>query len=398
MKTVIAGLLALAASTSALAAQTHWHPIGQLEAAPGERLGPLSVSVSGDLVAGTLWSQDGRFRGRVWTLRDGLAIATLDGVFPSLLPIRFTQPANTPGMTLAQVYAHSRRSLRSWAITSGEPMLDLAFDSEFLVNDVLYDPFRQTYIASSTYGPLSVYAQTGDPLATIETDATRPHGAMTLSQDGDELVVASSGFTLTYQMDGLRRSCTGEICEAAYARLPGSYGPYEELLAVDPLRQRLASLAPIDPERVHLGGGIRRPVAAPTVRLWDALENWDADTVPVLTLEGFAAPLRYGEFSTDGARLLTLDESNTLAVWNANTGAQEMTAQEIITAHFIPLSKTIFVLSADGSSAIVETNGGNVLQILEAPAEDAVIAPDGQTLITYSAGSAGPARVWRRQQ
>ncbi|WP_417588978.1 WD40 repeat domain-containing protein [Pararhodobacter oceanensis] len=400
MRPIFAALLAVASgaiSPAPIAAQTHWQPLGQLETAPGEHLGPLTVSPGGDLVAGSLWSPEGGFRARVWSLRDGLAMATLDGVFPSLLPIRFAQPANTPGLISAQVYAHSRRHLRSWTLSSAEPVLDLGFEEDFLADDVLYDPFRQTFIVAGTFGPLWVYGQSGAQIATIETDAMRPHGAMTLSQDGSELVVDSSGFTLTYQMSGAPYQCTVGSCAQIYAQLPGSYGPYEALLAVDPLRQRLASLPPIDAERLHIGGGNFHPVATPTVRLWEALEGWNSDTAPVLTLEGFAAPLRHGAFSADGAQLLTLDESNNLAIWNAETGAQLMTARGIIAAQFIPGGKTIVVHAADRSSAILDIGSGDLLQPLPPPSENTVIAPDGQTLITYSAGRAGPARVWRRR-
>lgn len=395
MKHAIAALVALAISPVALSAQTPWQPVGQLEMAPGDRVGPLNVSPMGELVAGSLWNSDTGFRAQVWTMKDGIAITTLDNAFPSLLPIRFAQVSFTPDTMSAQVYAHSRRALRSWTLIDGAPVVDIVFGDSVLANDVLYDGFRQTYIVSAMLGPLSVYSHTGAPLARIETDALRPHGAMTLSRDGDEMVVASAGFTLTGQMAGLPYQCDPPACEAAYGSLPRSYGPYEELLAVDTHNQRLASLAPIDPERVGQEGGIFNPVAEPTVRIWAALENWGADTAPVVTLTGFANPVRFGEFAPDGARFLTLDEGHALAVWDAETGVQQLAADGIVTAHFIPNSDTLFVHRTDGTSAIVAIANGDVVQTLQGAAEEAVIAPDGQVLITYSVGQEGPAWVWQ---
>jgi len=397
MKTFVAAGLCFVLSTGFAAAQERWQLVGQLEMDRGERVGPLTVSPMGELVAGSLWDAEQEFRGRVWTLSDGIAIADLDAVFPSLLPIRFAQRAYDPQTMSARVYAHSRRSLRSWALTGGAPVLDLTFESDVLANDALFDGFRQTFIVSASIGPLWVYSAAGEALGVIETDAMRPHGAMTLSADGEELVVNSSAFTLTGQMDGIPYQCTDGSCQEAYAQLPGSYGPYEELLAVNPARQWLATLAPIDPEHLAQAGGTFHPVAEPTVRLWANVEAWDTDTPPMLTLTGFRQPVRAGEFSADGQRLLTLDTGNDLAVWNVETGARELALEEIITAHFIPDSKTLFVHRADGASMIVAIGEGRVVQTFPDTAEDAVIAPDGQVLITYSPGQQGPARVWRRQ-
>lgn len=379
-----------------------WHLAGQLELAPGEVIGPLTVSPLGELVAGTTWDGAGRFTGRVWSMMDGLQVSQLEQPFPALLEIRFGQSPYDLNTMAASVYAHTRRELRSWSVADGRLLQALEFDRDVLANDVLYDPHRETYVVSQDIGGLLVYAATGEAIDTIEVDALRPHYGMYLANDGGLLVVDSAAFTLTAAMTGLPYCCAPvAACAEAYQALPVAYGPYEALLAFDPQGHRVATLPEVDPGRVGAEGGNYRPVATPTVRVWNDVSSWTSDAEPDLALAGFASAPVWGMFSADGTRLLTLEEAGHLTIWDMGSGRQEFRLEAtgsdgVIAARFIPDGASVFVHWASGASQIVETRQGVTILELPQPSTDVVVAPDGRTLISYAIGEAS-ARVWRRR-
>lgn len=396
---VAAGLLLVGAAQAQTLPQ--WHLAGQLEMSPGEVIGPLNVSPMGELVAGMAWDQTAGFTGRVWTLQDGLQVSELATPFAALLEIRFTQSPYDLNTLAASVYAQSRRALRSWSILDGALIHSFEFDSDILATDALYDPHRDTFIVSQEFGSLLVYSATGAVIGAVEVDAMRRHGGLLLSYDGGLLVVDSGAFTLSTVMTGLPRSCADVDCAEAYQALPGSYGPYEALLAFDPQGGRVATLPEVNPERAGLQDGPFRAVDAPTIRIWDDILAWTSTAEPDLEIAGFGSAPVWGQFSADGTRLLTLEEAGHLAIWDAASGQQvfRLTATDgdgIVAARFIPNSKSLFVHWASGVSRIVDMGQGATILELPRPNADVVVSPDGRTLITYAIGEA-PARVWRRR-
>lgn len=394
---------ALAVAQKPVQAQTpvKWRLVGQLELPQGERVGPLTVSPFGELVAGTAWDGETRFTGRIWSLNDGLQVSALEESFQALLEIDFGQSLWDPITMAAPVYAHGRREFRTWSIADGALTRTVTFDGDVLANDVLYDPFRAGFIVSQDFGSLLVFSDAGEPISSIEVDPMRPHRGLQLSNDGALLVVNSASFTLTAPMSGLPYRCADVLCAEAYHDVPGSYGPYEALLAFDPQGLRVATLPEVDPERAGLQNGPFRAVSEPTIRVWTDVRAWVSEARPEVELSGFRSPPVWGQFAADGMQLLTLEDAGHLAIWDMTQGARvfQLDAADgdgVVAARFIPNSTTLFVSWASGVSRIVDTERGATIQTLPQPSADAVVSPDGRTLITYSVGEA-PARIWRRR-
>ncbi|WP_323037367.1 hypothetical protein [Pararhodobacter sp.] len=381
--------------------QPQWHLVGQLELSPGEVIGPLTVSPLGELVAGTAWNPAARFAGRVWSTRDGLQIADLDQPFQALLEINFAQAPYDPNTLQSSVYAHSRRELRSWLIADGTLTGGFEFDADMLATDALLVPYREAFFVSQEFGDLPIYSTDGEVIGAVEVDAMRPHAGLRLSEDGTLLVVDSGAFTLSTLTANLTAPCPAPGCSEDPVQLPGSYGPYEKLLAFDARNARLATLPEVNPERAGFQDGPFRAVAEPTIRIWSDIETWTSTTAPDLEITGFVSDVTWAQFSADGTRLLTLEDAGHLAVWDTESGRQvfRLVAVEdarVVAAHLIPNSKSLFVHWSSGVSQIVGLGQGAVEQEFPQPNADVVVSPDGQTLITYAIGEA-PARVWRRR-
>lgn len=383
-------LVVLAASPALAGGGGPWRAVGPLQEGPGEvGIGALTLSPDGASVAGTVWRGGRDFGGAIWRLEDGRRIADLSGTFPLLAPVRFDA---------AGVYSFAGDGFRRWDRTGGAPRVAAGFGDEVEVNDVLFDPRRANYLVSQQMGPVLVLDGDGVPVARIETDPMRPHEDIALTAGGDKLVVASSGFTLVYPMAALPPGCDA-ACAPVYEALPGGYGPYEALIAVDRARGWIATLPDVDPARAGQQDGVYRPVAMPTVRLWSQAVEWTS-TLPAdreLVLE---SPVLWAEFSADGALLVAVEQSGRLTLWHVAQGAllQELRAPEgdwLTEARFVPRGKALYVNTGLGAARILRIGDGALVQEIPAPNTEVVFAPDGRTMVT-SALADGPAVLWRR--
>lgn len=407
---IVAGLVFTPAAATSVNAQTasqspDWRLVGQLELPPGTVVGPLSASLAGELVAGTVWDRAAHFTGRVWTMADGLRVSDLEGSFQALLPIEFTQGPFDMVALPTPVFAHSRQEVRRWIPADGaiDGVIDgvLAFGNNILANDVLFDPFRGTHIVSQQFGSLLVYAPTGEVLGAIEVDALRPHRGLSLSMDGTLLVVDAAGYTLSADMAGLPIYCGQADCAEAYQNVSATYGPYEALIAFDSVTRRVATLPEVDSARAGIQDGVFRAVAEPTLRIWNDIRGWTTTAEADLEITGFDGALAQAAFSSDGAWLLTLDGAGNLAVWAMPGGAAVLRlpasdTDRIVSAQFIPQGTSLYVHRSSGASQIVDLGKGAVVQDIPAPNASVIVSPDGRVMITYSEGEA-PARLWHRR-
>lgn len=386
----IAGLALLALAGPGAAQQGPWRLLGELQLAPAEEIGALSLSPGGDRVAGTIM-RDGAFVGGVWRLADGKLEARLEGGFPLYALFRFGDGA--------RVFSFDREGLRLWDLPGGPPVADLRFDAELRVNDVIHDPDRGTLLVAQDLGPLLVLDRDGRVGGRIETDAMRPHRQIWLVEGGTRLVVDSEAFTLTARMEGLPQGCAGDACEAAYAALPGAYGPYEELAAVDPQSGRFATLPPVDPARAGQQDGVFRPVATPSLRIWQGVEDWAPADLPMAELPLGEAPVRV-EFSAGGTLLLAVTTGGEVTLWDVASGGQRLALRHppgdwYAEARFIPGSKLLFLRTGLGRAFALQIGDGAVVQDFPEPNTEVVFTPDGRRMITAQLG-AGPARIWQR--
>lgn len=384
----IAALLALAGPVAGQ--QGPWRHVGELQLDPGAEIGALSLSSEGDRVAGTLL-RDGTFVGGIWRLADGKLEARLEGGFPLYAIFRFADGG--------RVFSFDREGLRLWDLPGGAPVADLRFDAELRVNDVIHDPWRDTLLVAQDRGPLLVLDRDGRVGGRIETDAMRPHRQMWLVEDGARLVVDSEAFTLTAPMDGLPQGCAGAECDAAYAALPGAYGPYEELAAIDPVSGRFATLPPVDPARAGQQDGVFRAVAVPSVRIWQDVADWAPADLPLAELPLGEAPVRV-EFSAGSALVLAVTTGGAVTLWDGASGGQRLVLRHepgdwYAEARFIPRSKLLYLRTGMGRAFAYRIGDGALVQEFPEPNTEVVFTPDGSTMITAQLG-AGPARIWRR--
>lgn len=385
---VVGTLLALAGPGWAQGAL--WHEAGRLELAPGEEIGALTLSPGGDRVAGSVMG-GGIFTGAVWRLSDGKREARLEGGFPLYAIFRFGGGS--------RVFSFDLEGLRLWDLPGGPPLADLRFDAELRVNDVIRDPWRDTLLVSQDRGPLLVLDLDGRQGARIETDAMRPHRRMWLVEEGARLVVDSEAFTLTAPMQGLPQGCTDPACESAYDSLPGSYGPYEEVLAVDEASGRFATLPPVDPSRAGQQDGVFRAVAVPSVRIWQEVADWAPADLPMAEIALGETPV-WAEFSAGGDLLLAVTTGGEVTLWHAASGGQRMAIRHdpgdwYAEARFMPGSKLLYVRTGLGRAFALRIGDAARVQEFPAPNTEVIFTPDGRGMITAQLG-AGPARLWRR--
>lgn len=389
-------LLALGCGAAGAQMAAPWRDAGTLALPPGGTVGPLTVSPGGGLVAGTVL-QPGGATGSLWRIEDGRQLASFAGAFPLLVPMRF---AGDPSLSAsARLFSFSRDGLRLWTPGGGPPIRDIPFGPDVRINDVIHDPVRDTYLLSQDMGPILVLDSDGQTGARIETDALRPHRSLWLADGGSRLIVHSEAFTLTAPMRGLPTGCRPDSCAPAYEALPGSYGPYEETIAVDILNGRLATQPPVDPARVGQQDGVFRPVAVPSIRVWNPIEDWSPPDLPLAELALDQTPV-WAEFSADGRHLVAVTTHGTLMLWSVDSGTRTMTIANlpddwITAARFVPASKTLYVSTGRGRALLVRIGDGAVLQEFPAPNSEVVFAPDGRTMITAGLGVA-PVRLWQR--
>lgn len=382
--------LALAAGPAAAGPDGPWQPVGTLQAAPGEGLGPLTLSPDGALVAASLWHGGQSYSGAVWRSDDGRRVADLAGAFPLFAPFRFAGN---------ELYSFDSTGLRVWPLAGGAPRLNVGFGPEVEANDVFYDARRGSFLVSQQMGSVLVYGRDGTAFARVETDPMLPHQEIAVTEGGDLLVVAAANFTLVYPMQSLPLDCPQPACPAAYEALLGGYGPYEELIAVDRARGWIATLPEVIPERAGWQDGVFRPVAAPTIRLWSQRVEWTSELSADRELT-LASPVIWAEFSGDGRLLVAVEQSGRATLWAVASGAlvQEFVApagDRLTGARFVPSAKWLYLNSASGAARLVRIGDGAPVQEIAAPNTGVVFTPDGRTMIT-SALADGPARIWRR--
>jgi WD40 repeat protein len=284
---------------------------------------------------------------------------------------------------------------------------DRLFAHKGPVNSAAFSPDGLRVVTSSEDGTVRVWqAESGVPIAVLETSPGNSFGNPVVSQDGQRAVTMEEGIARVLQVEtGNHIADLGDpeslILSATFSpdgrrviTVPYD-GPAQvwqvetgKLIAVLKGHGNIVRSAAFSPD----GQRVVTTSDDGTARVWQVKTG-----KLIAVLEGHMDPVTSAVFSLDGQQVVTTSDDRTARVWQAETGAEIAVVEGLFAnAAFSPDGQLVVVTPLIGLTAEVwQAETGELVAVLEGHrniVRSAAFSPDGQRVVTTSDDRT--ARVW----
>lgn len=322
-----------------------------------DRIVDLATSPDSTRFATASWDKTGR----VWDLRQGTSVATLEGHEDGLTSVTFS-PDGSRVLT-----SSFDGTARVWDASSGAELLTLR-EHEGAVNRALYSSDGGRIITASQDKTAKVWdAQTGAVLATLGGNENNV-GSACFSASGSQILTTSwrdhvvLWDAATYQQKGVVGGNDSRCFDAVFS-------PDESRVLV-----------------MFMDKG---------ARVWHAKTG-----IGLYSLPGHTDRILHAEFSSDGVSFATASSDKTARVWDARNGASisELLGHSDMVEHvtFSPDGRTVLTASRDKTARLWDAMTGTPLAVLGGHGDSVIRAEftrDGARAITASYD--GTAKLWK---